>query len=90
LKKSPNFEKKTKQILAQILLAVKNRLRKFENIRGQMLKCFLEFVNTLETEEFRWQQKIKMRSTLVCITVPIADIYSVSRTEYQPEKMHRQ
>jgi hypothetical protein len=33
-KKTPKFEKKMKHSLSQILLAVKNRLRKSENIWG--------------------------------------------------------
>jgi hypothetical protein len=51
LKKSSNFENK------QILLAVKNMIRKSENIWGHMLKCFLEFLNILETEEFHMTTK---------------------------------
>jgi len=40
LKKSPNFENKMKQILAQIVFTVKNRLGKFENILGAYVKMF--------------------------------------------------
>jgi len=29
----------------------------------------------LKQRSSKWQQKIKMTSTLVCITVPMADIY---------------